>query len=342
VKESRFWGRLRPHVGRGLVAAVVAVTFVQSIRVSADAPPLQLPWPTGQQQIAGGPNGGNTYGCNDHTLSDYYAIDFALPSGTAVSAAASGTISATGFVSDYGNYVLIDHNGSSYRSLCAHLSSIPVSVGAIVAQGQLIGYSGSTGHSTGPHLHFAMRQGGTGLYDGTAYKPEPMSAYTGFGAYGCGGPSSPWYTSTAPIVRPFTGANWLLRNTNNSGSYDYSFWYGIPGDVPVTGMWCSIGLPTGPGVFRTSTGTWYLHCSSTHTDDGQANSFQYGWGSDIPVVGDWIAQGNETIGVVRPQNGGLTWYLTAIAQEILIYRSLTVWPRIFQWSDIGMDLVSRQ
>jgi len=252
--------------------------------VSADAPPLQLAWPTGQQhQIYGGPYGGYSYGCGDHTGSDYYAIDFNLPTGSAVSAVASGTVSQTGFVSDYGNYVLIDHSGSGYRSLYAHLNSISVSTGAVVAQGQLLGYSGSTGNSTGPHLHFVVRQGGTRLHDGNPYKPEPMSDYTGFGAYGCGGPSSPWYTSTAPVVRPFTSGSWLLRNSNNAGNPDISFTYGVPGDVPVAGKWCSIGLSSGPGVFRTSTGTWYLRCS---TSGGPADYiFQYGWGSDIPVVG---------------------------------------------------------
>jgi murein DD-endopeptidase MepM/ murein hydrolase activator NlpD len=60
----------------------------------------------------------------------------------------------------YGNMVMIDH-GNGYQTLYAHLSQVSTQCGRSVAQGALIGYSGSTGNSTGPHLHFEVRyQGG--------------------------------------------------------------------------------------------------------------------------------------------------------------------------------------
>jgi murein DD-endopeptidase MepM/ murein hydrolase activator NlpD len=60
----------------------------------------------------------------------------------------------------YGNMVMVDH-GNGYQTLYAHLSKIAVRCGANVGQGGVIGYAGSTGNSTGPHLHFEIRYFGT-------------------------------------------------------------------------------------------------------------------------------------------------------------------------------------
>jgi peptidoglycan DL-endopeptidase CwlO len=87
-------------------------------------------------------------------------IDMPLPEGTGLRAAASGTVAIAGWVGGYGNYTCIQHGGS--LSTCyGHQSSISVSVGQSVSQGQVIGYSGNTGHSTGPHLHFEVRVNGS-------------------------------------------------------------------------------------------------------------------------------------------------------------------------------------
>ena len=86
-------------------------------------------------------------------------IDIAVPVGTPIHAAASGTVALAGWVEGYGNYSCIDHGGG-LATCYAHQSSLAVSVGAHVTQGQVIGYSGNTGHSTGPHLHFEVRING--------------------------------------------------------------------------------------------------------------------------------------------------------------------------------------
>jgi murein DD-endopeptidase MepM/ murein hydrolase activator NlpD len=89
-------------------------------------------------------------------------IDISVPEGTPIRAAADGTVilEQSEYESGgYGNYTCIDHGGG--LSTCyAHQSSFAVSVGAQVSQGDLIGYSGNTGHSTGPHLHFEVRING--------------------------------------------------------------------------------------------------------------------------------------------------------------------------------------
>jgi murein DD-endopeptidase MepM/ murein hydrolase activator NlpD len=86
-------------------------------------------------------------------------IDIAVPTGTPVRAAGSGTVSIAGEVSGYGNYTCIDHGGG--LSTCyAHQEQILVSVGQQVAQAQVIGISDCTGHCLGPHVHFEVRVNG--------------------------------------------------------------------------------------------------------------------------------------------------------------------------------------
>jgi murein DD-endopeptidase MepM/ murein hydrolase activator NlpD len=86
---------------------------------------------------------------------NHWGLDIGAPSGAPVSAAQGGKVVLAGWNGDYGNLVAIDHpNGLQTRY--AHLSKFNVSVGATVTQGQLIGAVGSTGNSTGPHLHFEV------------------------------------------------------------------------------------------------------------------------------------------------------------------------------------------
>jgi murein DD-endopeptidase MepM/ murein hydrolase activator NlpD len=87
-------------------------------------------------------------------------IDIAVPEGTPIRAADSGRVALMGWVGGYGNYTCVQHTGS--LSTCyAHQSRFATSNGANVSQGQVIGYSGNTGNSTGPHLHFEVRINGS-------------------------------------------------------------------------------------------------------------------------------------------------------------------------------------
>ncbi|MDR0990347.1 MAG: M23 family metallopeptidase, partial [Propionibacteriaceae bacterium] len=83
--------------------------------------------------------------------------DFGAPCGTPVRAAATGTISQQGWYGGFGNRVTLEHgsaNGQALRTAYNHLSGYALSAGATVTQGQIIGYVGTTGWSTGCHLHF--------------------------------------------------------------------------------------------------------------------------------------------------------------------------------------------
>ena len=88
-------------------------------------------------------------------------VDFRAPTGTPIPAAGSGRVIARSFNRGHGNFVKIRHNGT-FETLYAHMSKFAkgVNVGTVVRQGQIIGYSGSTGLSTGPHLHYEVIKNG--------------------------------------------------------------------------------------------------------------------------------------------------------------------------------------
>lgn len=96
---------------------------------------------------------GALWGSGYHT-----GVDFSAASGTTVSAVGAGTVVTAGWDGSYGNQVVIEHADGHY-SQYAHLSSLSVSSGQQVGTGDEIGLVGSTGNSTGPHLHFEVRTG---------------------------------------------------------------------------------------------------------------------------------------------------------------------------------------
>ncbi|GHB71310.1 peptidase [Streptomyces cirratus] len=99
--------------------------------------------------------GGGMWSSGSHT-----GIDFHAASGTTVHAVGAGTVVEAGWGGAYGNNVVIKHNDGTYTQY-GHMSSLSVSVGEQVTPGQQIGLSGSTGNSSGPHLHFEARTGAT-------------------------------------------------------------------------------------------------------------------------------------------------------------------------------------
>jgi murein DD-endopeptidase MepM/ murein hydrolase activator NlpD len=103
------------------------------------------------------------YGYRIHPISGvrkmHTGIDYAAAHGTPVGSTKAGTVIVRTYNSSYGYYIVVDHGGG-VSSLYAHLSGFAVSNGQTVKAGQTIGYIGSTGSSTGPHLHFEIRVNG--------------------------------------------------------------------------------------------------------------------------------------------------------------------------------------
>lgn len=98
--------------------------------------------------------GHKTQGIHGHN-----GVDYGMPVGSPLYAAAAGTViiaKNSGYNGGYGDYVVIQHSNGT-QTVYGHMSNVTVSAGQTLVQGQLIGYSGNTGKSTGPHLHFEIR-----------------------------------------------------------------------------------------------------------------------------------------------------------------------------------------
>lgn len=110
-------------------------------------------------------NGSITSGFGQRWGRPHQGIDIGAPMGAAVWASKAGTVKVAGWWGGYGNLVVIDHGGG-WSTWYGHNSAVLVSVGQQVTQGQVISKCGSTGHSTGPHVHFEIR------YNGTPVNPQ--------------------------------------------------------------------------------------------------------------------------------------------------------------------------
>jgi murein DD-endopeptidase MepM/ murein hydrolase activator NlpD len=106
------------------------------------------------------------FGMRRHPLLGYSrmhkGIDFGAPYGAPIMAATDGTVSFAGWHGGHGRYVMVKHNGN-LTTAYAHMSRMLVRVGAHVSAGQVIGYVGSTGLSTGPHLHYEVYRNGQAI-----------------------------------------------------------------------------------------------------------------------------------------------------------------------------------
>lgn len=112
--------------------------------------------------------------------SNHQGVDVAVSYGTPILAAGDGTVSIAGWNGGYGECVVInmgtDGNGNKLATLYGHMSQIATTVGATVSKGDIIGYVGSTGNSTGPHLHFGWMVNGE-YTDPLAYYPDKTWNY---------------------------------------------------------------------------------------------------------------------------------------------------------------------
>ncbi|WP_422771724.1 M23 family metallopeptidase [Plantactinospora sp. WMMC1484] len=140
----------------GTVGVMLAATVLVPASPAAAAPTFRVPFPCNQ-----------TWSGQTRTNhSPQYAIDFnrANDQGDPVKASAPGTVDVVANLGDtsYGRYVRINH-GNGYTTYYAHLSGFNTSVGASVGYGKTIGYVGTSGGSTGPHLHYEQRHNGSAV-----------------------------------------------------------------------------------------------------------------------------------------------------------------------------------
>jgi murein DD-endopeptidase MepM/ murein hydrolase activator NlpD len=130
-------------------AAEKSPVAAKTTQAAAPKPAWSLPMPGAEVTSCYGPRWGTMHA----------GIDFALPAGTPIESVGAGTVAATGWLyTGYGISVVVDH-GNGYLTHYAHMSETKVSEGQKVKAGDTLGLEGSTGDSTGPHLHFEVHQG---------------------------------------------------------------------------------------------------------------------------------------------------------------------------------------
>ena len=136
-------------------------------------------WPVDSRYVTstvGGRASPGGIGSTNHKGTDIGRVGYTSP----IYAAKSGTVIVSQYSSSYGNYVVISH-GSGNTTLYGHMSSRKVEAGQYVNQGDVIGITGSTGHSTGPHLHFEITENGVRinpLNDGAEPRKGYLTGYT--------------------------------------------------------------------------------------------------------------------------------------------------------------------
>jgi murein DD-endopeptidase MepM/ murein hydrolase activator NlpD len=162
------------RAGAGAGTSGDGISFVPQARKQKPLPLWVNPMPEGATTSCFGQRWGRLHA----------GVDLAAPNGTRISAAGAGVVVAAGPAEGYGNAVLIDH-GDGYLTHYGHMSAITVTAGQHVRAGDQIGTEGSTGHSTGPHLHFEVHEG--------AYKnpiePTRWMHEHGVDIAGCAAPS---------------------------------------------------------------------------------------------------------------------------------------------------------
>lgn len=168
LKDRAIWERALAELEQD--SAEVAAMLQRLQRTSEGQDRLATPW----QGKLNWPLQGrisSPYGYRVHPIyrvrKMHTGIDIAASSGTPIRAAASGTVVHAARWGGYGNCVILDHGGG-LATLYGHCSRLAVNEGGRVTQGQVIAYVGSTGLSTGPHLHFEVRR------DGQPVNPMPM------------------------------------------------------------------------------------------------------------------------------------------------------------------------
>ncbi len=291
----------------------------------AAGPDFELPFPCGQQWTGSSRSG--------HSPS-YYSIDFNAPDdlGKPVLATAPGTvITAKTLSGSYGRYVVIDH-GNGYSSLYGHLNAIVATVGQTVDQGDLIGYLGTSGNSTGPHLHFEERL--NGAYFPPYFHRATFHINSSIVSANC---------TDRPVIGDWNGDGTsdlgVFRNTPSVGVFyervgttSTSVRWGQPGDSPVAGDFDGDHLWQ-VGVRRLAGGTWYLRSRDTTV----ASVPGVGNASDLPIVGDWDGNGRANLGLYRWSDH--TFYLrsddgayTAVHMGVAGSR-----PIVGDWNGDGKD-----
>lgn len=278
-----------PRLSAIVPGTVAAVLLGAAPAYSAPQNDYEMPFPCGQSWT------GTTRA--NHSPSSR-AVDWNRPDdvGDPVVAAAPGTVSvATYSSSGYGNWVRVAHAGGE-STIYAHLQSLAVKVGQTVDQGAMLGALGTSGNSTGPHLHFEERNssgvlwpwfGGKSFVFGSTLTSGNCVDVPLAGNFLVG------RAAEVAVYRRATRSEFRIHRPDEPAKV---LRFGTSTDQPVPGDWDGNGR-LNVGVRTPATGTFHLRTGTTVTD------IAFGRASDLPVAGDWDGDGLSEIGIWRSRTG---------------------------------------
>ncbi|WP_280522177.1 FG-GAP-like repeat-containing protein [Amycolatopsis arida] len=274
------------------------------ITAAGPRPDFRAPWPCGQQR--------QYY---HHASEVVNAIDFNLPGsqdlGTPVLASATGTVrDVVRNHAGYGNYVRVDHGGG-WTSLVAHLNSISVSRGQVVPVGAELGKVGSTGNSTGPHLHYEQEADGANqriVIDGIALRYSTTASY--HTSRNCGGSGSVLFGGS-PTDFTGDGKDDIVTFTQNSLADVYTApstgtafgaavkahdFFALAGETPLTGDVTGDGRDDIVTFTHGPAADVYVAPSAGLTFGASAKWHDFfSLSGEVPAVGDVNGDGRDDI-----------------------------------------------
>jgi hypothetical protein len=353
-----------------LFASAIVIT-AQHALAAGPRPLFQLPFTCGQQWVA--------FTRSDHSPNPN-SLDLTRlggeTNGQPILASYGGRVAASGWSNGGGNYVRIDH-GNGWQTRYLHMISAPeVRNGQQVAQGQRIGRVGSTGNSSGPHLHYEQLQDGATVR--SAFNGSLVSVQVGRGqnltSHNCGSAnlgildfhlsdSLSSSTATRPVIRygnspmlPIVG-DWDGNGTDTVSTYDptsgrffisnnpatgqaqYSFQFGNAGAHPLVGDWDGDGKDN-VGV-RMGMG-FFLRTTAVSDPAEAAIVVNYGEPGHLPLIGDWDGDGKDNVGVYVPGVAQFHLRLSANTDPAEVttmrpYGNPNAVPLVGDWNGDGRD-----
>lgn len=280
--------RARSAARAGVVVAVATGTALTAAQAAHAVPEtrFQMPFPCGEEWT------GSTR--SSHSPSSR-AIDFNRldDEGDPVVASAPGVVSVADAVDNggYGRWVRVTHP-SGESTIYAHLQSVAVKVGQTVDQATLLGLLGTSGNSSGPHLHFEERDSAGVMvpyFDGAQYHYGTTTSANCVDV-----PVAGNFLGRAPaevaVFRRTSPAAFIIRRPDREPKVVP---FGAPTDQPVVGDWDGNGTAN-PGVRTPGTKTFLMR-----TPAG-LSSLVFGRVTDLPIAGDWDGDGLWEVGVRRP------------------------------------------
>ncbi len=317
------------HRRRSLIIAVTASAAALAVSagpaLAASKPVFQMPFACGERWEA---SSRATH--SPSALSVDWNRD-AHDLGHIVVASAPGVVTSVVNLGNtsYGLYVVVDHGGG-WTTLHAHLRRAFVSVGQRVDQGQVIALLGSSGGSTGPHLHYEQRLDRTdqhAVFNGVSLRYNS------------------WVTSRncgdVPVVGDWNGdrrsdvgafgrqpVSAVFRQRLPDGTADATS-FGRPTDQPVVGDWDGDGQ-SDLGVYRPATSVFTVQRAI-----GGRKTFTFGRPGDMPLAGDWNGDGFTDVGVFRPSTH--TFYLRSAGGNFStrVFGSVSSLPVAGDWDGDG-------